>query len=111
MDKFGKVITIVVLAIAVLIFIIDIFFTNQHWSESLMTAVAIAGGGGWELGAPRPAGPCPFQESAEHRPHDLHQQALHYGPCAPCVPGTCSEQLMASQADRPSQANLARAFS
>ena len=42
LDKFGKVITIVVLAIAVLIFIIDIFFTNQHWSESLMTAVAIA---------------------------------------------------------------------
>jgi len=42
LDKFGKVITVVVLAIAVLIFIIDIFFTNQHWSESLMTAVAIA---------------------------------------------------------------------
>ena len=42
LDKFGKVITIVVLAIAVLIFIIDIFFTSQHWSESLMTAVAIA---------------------------------------------------------------------
>ena len=42
LDKFGKVITLVVLAIAVLIFIIDIFFTNQHWSESLMTAVAIA---------------------------------------------------------------------
>jgi len=42
LNKFGKVITIVVLAIAVLIFIIDIFFTNQHWSESLMTAVAIA---------------------------------------------------------------------
>lgn len=42
LDKFGKIITIVVLAIAVLIFIIDIFFTNQHWSESLMTAVAIA---------------------------------------------------------------------
>ena len=42
LDKFGKCITVVVLAIAVLIFIIDIFFTNQHWSESLMTAVAIA---------------------------------------------------------------------
>ena len=64
-----------------------------------------------ELGAPRPAGPCPFQGFAEHRPQDLHQQALHYGPCAPCVPGTWPEQLMASQADRPSQANLERAFS
>jgi len=42
LDKFGKIITVVVLLIAALIFVIDIFFTNQHWSESLMTAVAIA---------------------------------------------------------------------
>lgn len=42
LDKFGKIITVVVLAIALVIFLIDIFFTQQHWSESLMTAVAIA---------------------------------------------------------------------
>ena len=42
LDKFGKIITVLVLAIAVVIFLIDIFFTTQHWSESLMTAVAIA---------------------------------------------------------------------
>lgn len=42
LDKFGKIITVVVLAIAFVIFLIDIFFTEQHWSESLMTAVAIA---------------------------------------------------------------------
>lgn len=42
LDKFGKIITVAVLLISVLIFIIDILFTNQHWSESLMTAIAIA---------------------------------------------------------------------
>ena len=42
LDKFGKIITIVVLLIAVAIFITDLFFTNQHWSDSLMTAIAIA---------------------------------------------------------------------
>ncbi len=42
LDKFGKVITVVVLAIAFVIFFIDVFFTKQHWSGSLMTAVAIA---------------------------------------------------------------------
>lgn len=42
LNKFGKIITAVVLVIALIIFLIDIFFTNQHWSESLMTAVAIA---------------------------------------------------------------------
>lgn len=42
LDQFGKIITIVVLSIAAVIFLIDLFFTNQHWSESLMTAVAIA---------------------------------------------------------------------
>ena len=42
LNKFGKIITIIVLCIALLIFIIDILFTKQHWTESLMTAVAIA---------------------------------------------------------------------
>lgn len=42
LDKFGKVITIVVLLVAFVIFILDICLTKQHWSESLMTAVAIA---------------------------------------------------------------------
>lgn len=42
LNKFGKIITIVVLVVAVVIFLIDILFTKQHWSESLMTAVAIA---------------------------------------------------------------------
>lgn len=42
LNKFGKIITVVVLVIAFVIFMIDLFFTKQHWSESLMTAVAIA---------------------------------------------------------------------
>jgi len=42
LNKFAKIITVCVLAIAFAIFMIDIFFTNQHWTESLMTAIAIA---------------------------------------------------------------------
>ncbi len=42
LSKFGKIITAIVLTSAVVIFAIDICFTKQHWSESLMTAVAIA---------------------------------------------------------------------
>lgn len=42
LNKFGKIITAAVLSIAIIIFFIDIFFTNQHWSESLMSSVAIA---------------------------------------------------------------------
>ena len=42
LNKFGKIITIVVLVISLIIFLVDIFFTGLHWSESLMTAVAIA---------------------------------------------------------------------
>lgn len=42
LNSFGKIITIIVLAVAVLIFLIDTFVTKQHWLESLMTAVVIA---------------------------------------------------------------------
>lgn len=42
LNSFGKIITMIVLVVAVLIFLIDIFVTKQHWSDSLMTAVAIA---------------------------------------------------------------------
>lgn len=42
LNKFGKIITVVVLAIAFVIFMVDLFFTKQHWTESLMTSVAIA---------------------------------------------------------------------
>lgn len=42
LNKFGKIITVVVLAIAFVIFLVDLFCTTLHWSESLMTAVAIA---------------------------------------------------------------------
>ncbi len=42
LNKLGKIITIIVLAIAVLIFFVDMFVTRLSWTESLMTAVAIA---------------------------------------------------------------------
>lgn len=42
LNKFSKIITIIVLIIALIIFFVDIFCTTLHWSESLMTAVAIA---------------------------------------------------------------------
>lgn len=42
LNSFGKIITVIVLAVAFIIFLIDIFITKQHWSDSLMTAVAIA---------------------------------------------------------------------
>lgn len=60
---------------------------------------------------PAPLAPTPPRGLLSNPPPDLHQRALRYGPCAPCVPGPCPEQLMASQADRPGQANVARAFS
>lgn len=42
LNKLGKILTIIVLAIAVVIFFVDIFVTKLKWTESLMTAVAIA---------------------------------------------------------------------
>lgn len=42
LNKFGKIITVVVLVIAAIIFLVDIFVAHQNWTESLMTAVAIA---------------------------------------------------------------------
>ncbi len=42
LNKLGKILTIVVLCIAFVIFMVDIFITKLHWTESLMTAVAIA---------------------------------------------------------------------
>lgn len=42
LNKFAKFITVGVLIIAAVIFMIDIFITKQHWTTSLMTAIAIA---------------------------------------------------------------------
>jgi len=42
LNKFAKIITVFVLAIAFAIFMINIFVTKLHWSKSLMTAIAIA---------------------------------------------------------------------
>lgn len=42
LNKLGEILTIIVLAIAVIIFVVDVVFTNQSPVESFMTAVAIA---------------------------------------------------------------------
>ncbi len=42
LNKLGEILTIIVLAIAVIIFVVDICFTKQAVVESFMTAVAIA---------------------------------------------------------------------
>ncbi|MBQ7973338.1 MAG: HAD-IC family P-type ATPase, partial [Clostridia bacterium] len=42
LNKFAQVITVCVLVIAFVIFMIDLFITKQHWTESLITAIAIA---------------------------------------------------------------------
>ncbi len=42
LNKFAQFITVAVLIIATAIFAINIFITKQHWSTSLITAVAIA---------------------------------------------------------------------
>lgn len=42
LNKLGEIITFIVLAIAIIIFLVDIFFTTQGWVDSFLTAVAIA---------------------------------------------------------------------
>ena len=40
--KLGEIITFIVLGIAIVIFLVDLLFTNQGWMSSFLTAVAIA---------------------------------------------------------------------
>lgn len=41
LNKLGEIITFIVLAVAIIIFLVNIFITKEHWVQSFLTAVAI----------------------------------------------------------------------
>ena len=53
LSKLGEIITFIVLGIALIVFLCDIFITKQNWIESFTTAVAIAVAASTEILAPQ----------------------------------------------------------